>query len=336
MKPRVFLSHSKADRAHIDKIATDLKSAQLDVWYDDWEIPPGASLRSKIFDDGIAKCDLFFAYLTPHSVSSRWVREELDAAFVREFESRAGFLALFVDSEETRASLGADLRARKIPVIGGNSYAQGLAQICTQAWKAASERKERERKEREREIELVRVFKDRTDLLSKASFGDSISGARTFEIVAFSANVLLSHEDHVREILSAGARLRVVLYDPGPATTVFYSSLAPDIDGNEKAKREEADVFNTKLQFWREKIATGEYTGSIDVKWLTGKSLYYNLWLRDRGLETEIGNLSVYSYRGRKDTPVFRADRGAKGFLAAMASEFDYVWKNAKDNPSWN
>lgn len=330
MKPRVFLSHSKADRDYIEKIANDLKSAQLDVWYDEWEIPAGASLRSKIFDDGIAKCDLFFVYLTPHSVASRWVREELDAAFVREFESRAGFLALFVDSDQTRESLGVDLRARKIPVIGGSLYVQGLLQICTQAWKAASERRELER-----EIELVRVFKDRTDLLRKASFGDSISGARTFELIAFSANVLLSHEDHVREVLSAGARLRVVLYDPGPATTIFYSSLAPDIDGNEKAKREEVDGFNTKLQFWRMKIASGEYAGSIEVKWLTGKSLYYNLWLKDRGQRTEIGNLSVYSYRGRKDTPVFRADSRAKGFLAAMASEFDYVWENAQDNPSW-
>ncbi len=331
MKPRVFLSHSKADREYIEKIANDLKSAQLDVWYDEWEIPAGASLRSKIFDDGIAKCDLFFVYLTPNSIASRWVKEELDAAFVKEFESRAGCLALFVDSEHTRTRLGVDLKARKIPVIGESSYAQGLLQICAQAWKAASERREVERN-----IETVRVFKDRTDLLSKTSFGDSISGARTFEIITFSANVLLSHEDHVREILSAGAHLRVVLYDPGPATTVFYSSLAPDIDGNEEAKRKEADVFNTKVDFWQKEIVSGKFTGSIEVKWLTGKSLYFNLWLKDSGLETEIGNLSVYSYRGRNDTPVFRADRAAKGFLAAMASEFKRVWEDAKDNPSWS
>jgi hypothetical protein len=59
MKPRVFLSHSKKDRECIERIAADLRSARIDVWYDDWEIPPGSSLRAKIFEEGIPECDLF-------------------------------------------------------------------------------------------------------------------------------------------------------------------------------------------------------------------------------------------------------------------------------------
>ena len=61
-KPKVFLSHSKKDQDFIKQLALDLRSARIDVWYDDWEIPPGASLRSKIFEDGISECDLFFIY----------------------------------------------------------------------------------------------------------------------------------------------------------------------------------------------------------------------------------------------------------------------------------
>ena len=66
-KPKVFLSHSKKDQNFIKQLAIDLRSARIDVWYDDWEIPPGASLRSKIFEDGISECDLFFIYLTQNS-----------------------------------------------------------------------------------------------------------------------------------------------------------------------------------------------------------------------------------------------------------------------------
>ena len=102
MKPRVFLSHSKSDREYIERLAMDLRSARIDVWYDDWEIPPGSSLRAKIFEEGITECDLFFIYLTKNSRDSSWVRWELDAAFVLELEKRGGFIAIFVDSDDTR------------------------------------------------------------------------------------------------------------------------------------------------------------------------------------------------------------------------------------------
>ena len=63
MKPRVFLSHSKKDEDFIIKIANDLRVAQIDSWYDDWEIPPGTSIRRKIFEEGIPNCDVFFVYI---------------------------------------------------------------------------------------------------------------------------------------------------------------------------------------------------------------------------------------------------------------------------------
>ncbi len=48
MKPRIFLSHSKADKMLIEKLANDLRSARIDVWYDEWEIPSGESFRQQI------------------------------------------------------------------------------------------------------------------------------------------------------------------------------------------------------------------------------------------------------------------------------------------------
>ncbi len=105
MKPKIFLSHSKKDKAIIEKIANDLRYCNIDVWYDEWEIPPGESIRKKIFEDGIPNCDSFFVYLTPNSVDAYWVQKELDSAVIRDSEDRNSFLILFVDNDETRKKL---------------------------------------------------------------------------------------------------------------------------------------------------------------------------------------------------------------------------------------
>src|SRR4051794_34340131 len=99
LKPIVFLSHTKSDRSIVERLATDLRLARIDVWYDDWEIPPGESFRRQIFEEGIPKSDLFFVYLTERSIQSYWVARELDGAFIRDAEARGGFLAFFVDSD---------------------------------------------------------------------------------------------------------------------------------------------------------------------------------------------------------------------------------------------
>ena len=101
MKPRVFLSHSKNDKNFIENIANDLRSARVDVWYDEWEIPPGDSFRHQL-TKGIDESDLFFIYLTESSVNSYWVQHELDTAFIKQANAGRTILALFVDSDNVR------------------------------------------------------------------------------------------------------------------------------------------------------------------------------------------------------------------------------------------
>ena len=94
----------------------------IDVWYDEWEIPPGESLRKKIFEEGITTCDVFFVYLTLNSISSIWVQKELDSALVHEIETKDGFLLLFVDKDSSREKLSIDLKALNIPVFNEKTY----------------------------------------------------------------------------------------------------------------------------------------------------------------------------------------------------------------------
>ena len=122
MKPRVFLSHSKKDKDFIIKIANDLRIAQIDSWYDDWEIPPGTSIRKKIFEEGIPDCDVFFVYLSENSIDSYWVSKELDAAMTLQSENRNDNIVLFCSSEEVRSKLSLDLRSCNIPVFTEDEY----------------------------------------------------------------------------------------------------------------------------------------------------------------------------------------------------------------------
>lgn len=136
MKARVFLSHSKLDREIIEHIANDLRLARIDVWYDEWEIPPGESFRVKIFENGMPNCDLFFVYLTSNSADSYWVRRELDAAFIHDAQNHGGFLSLFVDSDETRQTLPLDLRSLHSPILNQSEYHRPLYQLISRIWEA--------------------------------------------------------------------------------------------------------------------------------------------------------------------------------------------------------
>ena len=124
MAPKIFLSHNKNDKDFIKQLAVALRPARIEVWFDDWEIPPGASLRTRIFEEGIPGCDMFFVYLTEHSINSNWVKQELDAAFVTELEGKGGFLALFVNNDEVRDKLSLDLRSRRIPAINEDNFSE--------------------------------------------------------------------------------------------------------------------------------------------------------------------------------------------------------------------
>lgn len=132
--PKVFLSHNKKDKEFIIKVANDLRSCGIDVWYDEWEIPPGESLRKKIFEDGITSCDVFFVYLTDNSIDSVWVQKELDSAFIHEIEHKNSFILLFVDKDETRDKLSLDLKALNIPQFNLEDYLIPFGKIISKTW----------------------------------------------------------------------------------------------------------------------------------------------------------------------------------------------------------
>ena len=80
--PRVFLSHSSLDDGIVKTIAEELGRRRIEVWYDDWEIKVGDSIVERVFD-GLGASDTLIVVLSPNSVRSRWVREELNTMMMR-------------------------------------------------------------------------------------------------------------------------------------------------------------------------------------------------------------------------------------------------------------
>ena len=75
----VFLSHNLADKEFTRRLARDLSAFGVEVWLDEDEIRIGESLVQEI-GEGIDEADYVVVVLSPDSVVSRWVKEELDIA----------------------------------------------------------------------------------------------------------------------------------------------------------------------------------------------------------------------------------------------------------------
>lgn len=80
---RIFLSHTATDKPFIEWLAIALRAHGIEVWFDKWDIKVGDSIVSKI-NDGLHASDNLLVALSTASVDSDWVKEELNAAQMRQ------------------------------------------------------------------------------------------------------------------------------------------------------------------------------------------------------------------------------------------------------------
>ncbi len=84
---KAFISYSSADREFVRRLARDLQTHGAVIWLDEWEINVGDEIRQKV-EHGIAEYDYFAIVLSKHSVASTWVEKELNAAFMKEVNTK--------------------------------------------------------------------------------------------------------------------------------------------------------------------------------------------------------------------------------------------------------
>jgi hypothetical protein len=93
---RVFISHTAdADTDQREKLASDLRAAEVDVWMAPGSIHPGEPFSGAI-DRGLASSDYFVVLLSPASLASRWVQHEVNAALDRALRNEIEILPVLV------------------------------------------------------------------------------------------------------------------------------------------------------------------------------------------------------------------------------------------------
>ena len=79
----VFISHASDDQDFAAPLASALSDAGLEVWYDEYELSLGDSLRQKI-DTGLACSRFGIVIISPDFLLKNWTQYELDGLQARQ------------------------------------------------------------------------------------------------------------------------------------------------------------------------------------------------------------------------------------------------------------
>lgn len=90
-----FISHASEDKEEIVRpLAEKLREAGFDIWYDEFELKVGDSLRRKI-DTGLANSKFGIVILSPAFFAKNWPQYELDGLVQKEMEGHKVILPLW-------------------------------------------------------------------------------------------------------------------------------------------------------------------------------------------------------------------------------------------------
>lgn len=101
MAPKGFICHASEDKERfVLPFATKLREKGLDIWLDKWEMFPGDSLVDKVFEEGIKNASTIIIVISKNSQAKPWVKEEINAAFVKRIEGKTKIIPVLIDDCE--------------------------------------------------------------------------------------------------------------------------------------------------------------------------------------------------------------------------------------------
>lgn len=83
----IFISYSHADKAFVDKLASNLIKHDAHVWVDTWELNVGDSILNRV-QEAIQSSSALLIVLSEASVASEWCKKELSAGLMRELDEK--------------------------------------------------------------------------------------------------------------------------------------------------------------------------------------------------------------------------------------------------------
>ena len=76
---RAFISYSRINKDFATKFAKGLRAAGFSVWFDLLDIPPGSRWDDEV-EKALRECSMFLVILTPASIASENVKDEIGYA----------------------------------------------------------------------------------------------------------------------------------------------------------------------------------------------------------------------------------------------------------------
>ena len=100
--PDIFICHASEDKDEVARpLADSLSSSGLDVWYDEYSLKLGDSLR-RMIDKGLAESKFGAVIISPSFFAKEWPQSELDGLFAKEIRGHKTILPIWhkIDRDE--------------------------------------------------------------------------------------------------------------------------------------------------------------------------------------------------------------------------------------------
>lgn len=114
--PQLFISHASEDKdIFVRPLAHALKAKGLKVWYDEFSLKPGDSLRRSI-DHGLRECSTGVVVLSPSFFAKEWPQRELDALYTAEVSGRSKIIPIWHEIDSAGIASKSPLLADRVAI----------------------------------------------------------------------------------------------------------------------------------------------------------------------------------------------------------------------------
>ncbi len=123
----VFISHASEDKDRfVRNLAGALEDREIRVWYDEFELKPGDSLRRSI-DRGLGSSRLGVVVLSPSFLRKNWTQYELDGLVARDVDGRNVIVPIWLDITRDQILAFSPPLADKVAIVTQDNDVQETA-----------------------------------------------------------------------------------------------------------------------------------------------------------------------------------------------------------------
>jgi hypothetical protein len=122
----VFVSHSSEDKQFVERLARQLRSMEIYVWYDEFVLRPGDSISASI-DNGIANSRFGVAILSKSYFEKHWTQEEMAGMRAREPLFGKSIIPLWLKIEKEDVSRFSSVLADRLAIRTDGRNARSVA-----------------------------------------------------------------------------------------------------------------------------------------------------------------------------------------------------------------